>query len=461
MSHLAQTPRRTSLTASAQRSAEQKPHLRPAESPTFDRRQYNHRDASQNQTSNHTFGIPGRQPAPAPESHLKTPFLTLPHSTSGQTASASKGSVDPTVGQFFPLGGPILWDWDHNMDFSDFTSLYEPQGQLAAPSDMQAQQFLQDFSSPYQINTGTGASAATTQENVSAAQRTHGQPGTTALDPTQAALAQNSGTNLPSLSEQSAAPLAARAGTKRKADSDNMQPATNTSGSASSASAKRPSISKSTPAGLSPAIPNRPPLTRSQATAQTTGSSRSLGSSESDSPVTSLAPQQQADATRPSSKGPPEQANSSNGAENAGSANKRPTTAYSKNGLEGRKIPDLPNFTAVLPAGKVFPIQIGSELFRLSGASLSSDAPSYFSHYFGEQLLQTAGRANAIKTLYIDRDPQTFQDIALHLQGKPLWHARDDELLLIKSLQDITSGPATASTLSGCSQTRSSTHCHG
>lgn len=27
----------------------------------------------------------------------------------------------------------------------------------------------------------------------------------------------------------------------------------------------------------------------------------------------------------------------------------------------------------MLPAGKVFPIQIGSELFRLSGASLSSD----------------------------------------------------------------------------------------
>jgi hypothetical protein len=29
--------------------------------------------------------------------------------------------------------------------------------------------------------------------------------------------------------------------------------------------------------------------------------------------------------------------------------------------------------TTVLPAGKVFPIQIGSELFRLSGASISSD----------------------------------------------------------------------------------------
>jgi hypothetical protein len=31
------------------------------------------------------------------------------------------------------------------------------------------------------------------------------------------------------------------------------------------------------------------------------------------------------------------------------------------------------HLTTVLPAGKVFPIQIGSDLFRLSGASLSSD----------------------------------------------------------------------------------------
>jgi hypothetical protein len=71
----------------------------------------------------------------------------------------------------------------------------------------------------------------------------------------------------------------------------------------------------------------------------------------------------------------------------------------------------------LLPPGKVFPIRIGSELFQLSGASISSDAPSYFSHYFGEQLLQSGGKANSVKTLYIDRDPATFRDIARHLQG--------------------------------------------
>ncbi|POR38360.1 Activator 1 subunit 3, partial [Tolypocladium paradoxum] len=79
------------------------------------------------------------------------------------------------------------------------------------------------------------------------------------------------------------------------------------------------------------------------------------------------------------------------------------------------KIPDI------LPHERVFPIQIGSEPFNLSGASLSSDAPSYFSQYFlcqitrAEESGEDAG--TAIRTLYIDRDPVTFKDIALHLQG--------------------------------------------
>ncbi|MBE7181082.1 MAG: hypothetical protein INR71_07720 [Terriglobus roseus] len=86
----------------------------------------------------------------------------------------------------------------------------------------------------------------------------------------------------------------------------------------------------------------------------------------------------------------------------------------------------------------MFPIQIGSELFRLSGASISSDgalnlirlalheigqeayvraAPSYFSHFFSEQVLNTNSKSGTIRTLYIDRDPSTFRDISLHLQG--------------------------------------------
>ncbi|KAI1852633.1 hypothetical protein JX266_002174 [Neoarthrinium moseri] len=75
----------------------------------------------------------------------------------------------------------------------------------------------------------------------------------------------------------------------------------------------------------------------------------------------------------------------------------------------------------ILPHERVFPIQIGSELFKLSGASLSSDAPSYFSQYFVCQIKRAEENGeevcSAIRTLYIDRDPDTFRDISLHLQG--------------------------------------------
>jgi hypothetical protein len=75
----------------------------------------------------------------------------------------------------------------------------------------------------------------------------------------------------------------------------------------------------------------------------------------------------------------------------------------------------------ILPHERVFPIQIGSELFKLSGASISSDAPSYFSQFFQNQVKQAEENgediSTAIRTLYIDRDPMTFRDISLHLQG--------------------------------------------
>jgi hypothetical protein len=34
-----------------------------------------------------------------------------------------------------------------------------------------------------------------------------------------------------------------------------------------------------------------------------------------------------------------------------------------------------------------------------------------------DQLHNNGGRAGDVRTLYIDRDPDTFRDIALHLQG--------------------------------------------
>ena len=43
-------------------------------------------------------------------------------------------------------------------------------------------------------------------------------------------------------------------------------------------------------------------------------------------------------------------------------------------------------------------------------------APSYFSQFFLRQL-NNEEEGKPIRTLYIDRDPETFRDIARHLQG--------------------------------------------
>ena len=44
-------------------------------------------------------------------------------------------------------------------------------------------------------------------------------------------------------------------------------------------------------------------------------------------------------------------------------------------------------------------------------------APSYFSNYFEDQVRQDENGNGSTKTLFIDRDPETFADICRHLQG--------------------------------------------
>uniref|UniRef100_A0A0B7K4Y0 Potassium channel tetramerisation-type BTB domain-containing protein n=1 Tax=Bionectria ochroleuca TaxID=29856 RepID=A0A0B7K4Y0_BIOOC len=102
----------------------------------------------------------------------------------------------------------------------------------------------------------------------------------------------------------------------------------------------------------------------------------------------------------------------------------RGSSLAASNGPGSSEAPQEQNVTKIphiLPHERVFPVQIGGELFKLSGASLSSDAPSYFSQYFLCQIKAAEESGDdvgaAIRTLYIDRDPTTFHDIALHLQG--------------------------------------------
>jgi hypothetical protein len=44
-------------------------------------------------------------------------------------------------------------------------------------------------------------------------------------------------------------------------------------------------------------------------------------------------------------------------------------------------------------------------------------APSYFSQFFEREIEKSEDNAG-VRTLYIDRDPDIFQDISKHLQGE-------------------------------------------
>ncbi|RLV96310.1 Uncharacterized protein JA1_000365 [Spathaspora sp. JA1] len=69
-----------------------------------------------------------------------------------------------------------------------------------------------------------------------------------------------------------------------------------------------------------------------------------------------------------------------------------------------------PHIPKILPHEKVYSIQVGYKLFKLSGLSLSSDAPSYFTRYFSDP-------KNEDNVLFFDRNPEIFQLIYNHLQG--------------------------------------------
>lgn len=69
-----------------------------------------------------------------------------------------------------------------------------------------------------------------------------------------------------------------------------------------------------------------------------------------------------------------------------------------------------PSIPSLLPPERMYTLQIGNKRFILSGASLSSDSPSYFTNYF-------LNSANTEKVLFIDRSPEVFKLIYCHLQG--------------------------------------------
>ncbi|KAA8917110.1 hypothetical protein TRICI_000782 [Trichomonascus ciferrii] len=73
-----------------------------------------------------------------------------------------------------------------------------------------------------------------------------------------------------------------------------------------------------------------------------------------------------------------------------------------------------PEIPKILPHEKVFSIQVGNTMYRLSGASLSSDAPSYFTNFF---MPYKDVDEQERPTLYLDRSSVVFDKIFHHLQG--------------------------------------------
>lgn len=103
--------------------------------------------------------------------------------------------------------------------------------------------------------------------------------------------------------------------------------------------------------------------------------------------------------------------------------------------FDSKKSPNLPIATGsdrpivtptienVLPHEKMYVIQIGDEAFKLSGASLSYDSPSYFTEYFLENPTTTV--------LHLDRSPKVFEKIYMHLQGYSIQIENDYEFIYL------------------------------
>ncbi|KAK2762322.1 hypothetical protein FQN54_001332 [Arachnomyces sp. PD_36] len=272
---------------------------------------------------------------------------------------------------FLPPGLNPNWDPSTFNSFLDINQVYQPQGQLANEQATQLQAV--DQSTPYNFwNRAEPASTA----GAEGARRPTTQATPVSTQPA-------SSSRQTQETQQPSGPSGTQPwGIKRKADSDPSSPA------AQQRPAKLPTKEK----------PNsNPPKTMSPIT----------------KPSTQIGP-----LTRG-----PDQDRSGSGQRGRESTNgtSKPTPQKGR-GAPTLRPPGLvtsdenANTGSTLPPEKVFPIQIGSELFRLSGASIGSDAPSYFSRFFEEQLRQSEDGA-AVRTLYIDRDPVTFRDISRHLQG--------------------------------------------
>lgn len=325
-------------------------------------------------------------------------------------------------------GGALVWEFDNgnSLEVPDFARFYEPQGELVQELQDQ-QQTAGDFALPEPVSRRESGTTLQTAQLAASQQPLGGVTQSPVQMPvvlggTATHQQQPPGPPPPPPRQMSTQSGQSQTSLKRKSETDTsaLPPA----GDDTTPSSKRPARARTGSTATAPSNTGdrKPMATRSQSAINAAQPVLTIQTSDDNNNAdnTSSAP----GSARPA-------------ANEAG--NISPTTERPSGRDKSRKVVESPSkFSNILPAGKVFPIQIGSELFRLSGASISSDgeynflhlgltemegdahklaAPSYFSHFFSEQLLSNTGKSGTIRTLYIDRDPQTFKDISLHLQG--------------------------------------------
>lgn len=311
-------------------------------------------------------------------------------------------SIDYTSYGYEP-GGVLAWDW--NTDFPDFTRFHEPQGELVQELQRTVEDASNYFALPQPVARGESETAASLAEQTAVLQQT---PESIIQSPAQMppAVAGPRPPDPPPPPARMSSIASTQTSLKRKSESEPSS-AILPVGEPQPPPAKKPAKTRSS-SNTTPVVTQadrRPMATRSQSAASATGTAAA--------PRPTLTAEKSVESTTPREGEPSSARPAATEEEQTSPATERASAAN-----KSRKIVEISSkFNNILPAGKVFPIQIGSELFRLSGASISSDAPSYFSHFFSEQLLNNSGKSGSIRTLYIDRDPQTFRDISLHLQG--------------------------------------------
>ncbi len=258
-------------------------------------------------------------------------------------------SVAAEFGDFsYTPGGPLVWDWDSSIDFLESPTFYEPQGELVQ-RDLQHQQPQLDFAIPVPLPGGLQSISPPAQTLDS---RIHSSPSNPFVG--QRLLCPPPPPPLPPQQQQ--APRVETEATptsKRKTKADAMSArSVSFPGDAQLPPSKR--VARSRSSSVSGATESGSNVTR-PTTARSISATELSRSVETPSGTSSSSTALTVEASNmPSTEG------------QTASLGTRPVVSTA------RRAPELAS-NLVLPAGRVFPIQIGSELFRVSGASISSD----------------------------------------------------------------------------------------